>query len=147
MKRNLYLHIQEKEKALTDYLEALQTAVPRTEVIPVTESRGRMTAEAVYARFSSPSYNSCAMDGIAVISSHTRGASEDHPVSLFPEKDYVEADTGDMLLPPYDAVIMAEELIEAEEETGEIRIVAPAHPLAHVRPAGEDIVAGEMVLP
>lgn len=147
MKRNLYLHIQEKEKALTDYLEALQTAVPRTEVIPVTESRGRMTAEAVYARCSSPSYNSCAMDGIAVISSHTRGASEDHPVSLFPEKDYVEADTGDMLLPPYDAVIMAEELIEAEEETGEIRIVAPTHPLAHVRPAGEDIVAGEMVLP
>lgn len=147
MKRNLYLHIQEKEKALLDYLEALQTAVPRTEVIPVTESRGRMTAEAVYARFSSPLYNSCAMDGVAVISSHTRGASEDHPVSLFPEKDYVEADTGDMLLPPYDAVIMAEELIEAEEKTGEIRIVAPAHPLAHVRPAGEDIVAGEMVLP
>ena len=146
MKRNLYLHIQEKEKALLDYLEALQTAMPRTEVIPVTESRGRMTAEAVYARCSSPSYNSCAMDGVAVISSHTRGASEDHPVSLFPEKDYVEADTGDMLLPPYDAVIMAEELIEAEEETGEIRIVAPAHPLAHVRPAGEDIVAGEMVL-
>ena len=146
MKRNLYLHIQEKEKALLDYLEALQTAMPRTEVIPVTESRGRMTAEAVYARCSSPSYNSCAMDGVAVISSHTRGASEDHPVSLFPEKDYVEADTGDMLLPPYDAVIMAEELIEAEEKTGEIRIVAPAHPLAHVRPAGEDIVAGEMVL-
>lgn len=28
--------------------------------------------------------------------------------------DYLDADTGDMISPPYDAVIMAEELIETE---------------------------------
>ena len=145
MKRNLYLNIQEKEQALSEFLKALPYAMPGIERIAVTESRGRMTAEAVYARCSSPSYNSCAMDGIAVISAHTKGASEDHPAVLKPEKDYVEVDTGDLLLPPYDAVIMAEELIE--EGDGMVRITAPAHPLAHVRPAGEDIVAGEMVLP
>lgn len=147
MDRNLYLHIQEKESALEHFLDSIPSAVPGTEMVSVTESRGRMTAEAVYARWSSPSYNSCAMDGIAVISSHTKGASEEHPVILYPERDYVEADTGDMLLPPYDAVIMAEELIEGDENDRGVKIVSPAHPLANVRPAGEDIVAGEMVLP
>ena len=145
MKRNLYLHIQEKEAALAAFLEAVPYAAPRGERIPVTESRGRRTAEAVYAVCSSPSYNSCAMDGIAVVSSRTKGASETEPVTLLPERDYMEADTGDLLLPPYDAVIMAEELSETED--GKIRIFAPTHPFANVRPAGEDIVAGEMVLP
>ena len=55
-------------------------AVPGKEMIPVTESLGRTTAEAVSACWSSPSYNSCAMDGIAVISSHTKGASESSPL-------------------------------------------------------------------
>lgn len=63
---------------------------------------------------------------------------------LAPEKDYLEVDTGDMIRPPYDAVIMAEDLIEAE---GGFRIIAPTHPFAHVRAIGEDIVTQEMVLP
>lgn len=145
MKRNLYLQIKEKETALREFLEAFPGLCPGVEEIPVTESRGRMTAEAVYARVSSPSYNSCAMDGIAVISARTRGASENSPVELVPEKDYVEVDTGDVLLPPYDAVIMAEELVDTEE--GGVRITASVPPFSHVRPAGEDIVAGEMLLP
>lgn len=146
MKRNLYLNIKEKEAARQEYLGAFAEVRPSAEKIAVSESLGRMTAEAVYAVCSSPAYNSCAMDGIAVISSHTKGASEDHPLTLEAGKDYVEADTGDMLPAPYDAVIMAEDLIETEAE-GSYRIIAPTHPLAHVRPAGEDIVAGEMVLP
>ena len=146
MKRNLYLNIKEKEAARQEYLDAFAEVRPSAEKIAVSESLGRTTAEAVYAVCSSPAYNSCAMDGIAVISSRTKGASEDHPLTLEAGKDYVEADTGDMLPAPYDAVIMAEDLIETEAE-GSYRIIAPTHPLAHVRPAGEDIVAGEMVLP
>lgn len=145
MKRNLYLEIREKEEALQEFLKAFPDIEPQCEQIPVTQARGRRTAEAVFARASSPSYNACAMDGIAVISSRTKGASEQYPVQLEPGRDYVEADTGDMLLPPYDAVIMAEELIETEN--GGFRIFAPVPPFANVRPAGEDIVAGEMVLP
>ena len=74
MKRNLYLNVQDRETALKNYLESLENVKPGRENIPVTESPGRLTAEAVFARWSSPSYNSCAMDGIAVISSHTKGA-------------------------------------------------------------------------
>ena len=144
MKRNLYLNVQDKETALQNFLSAFEDISPKKEWIPVTESLGRITAEASYARYSSPSYNSCAMDGIAVISSHTKNASEDCPVLLAPEKDYLEVDTGDMIRPPYDAVIMAEDLIEAE---GGFRIIAPTHPFAHVRAIGEDIVTQEMVLP
>lgn len=147
MKRNLYLNIQEKEEARQKFLEKFQDGSAwkeRREVIPVSEALGRLTWEAVYANYSSPSYNSCAMDGIAVISAHTKKASEDHPVFLKPETDYIEVDTGDLLPPPYDAVIMAEDLIETEHG---YKIIAPTHPFAHVRAVGEDVVAKEMVLP
>lgn len=147
MKRNLYLNIQEKEEARQKFLEKFQDGSAwedRREVIPVPEALGRLTWEAVYANYSSPSYNSCAMDGIAVISAHTKKASEDHPVFLEPETDYIEVDTGDLLPPPYDAVIMAEDLIETEHG---YKIIAPTHPFAHVRAVGEDVVAKEMVLP
>lgn len=146
MRRNLYLSVQEKETALARYLEAFAHVRPEKERIPVVEGLGRITAKAVYARYSSPSYNSCAMDGIAVVSAHTKGASETTPLKLTYGEDYLDVDTGDMLLPPYDAVIMAEDLIEPEDGEGYL-IIAPTHPFAHVRAIGEDIVAGEMVLP
>ena len=144
MKRNLYLDIQNKEEALSGFLKAMSDIHPDTEQISVIKSLGRTTAEAVFARYSSPSYNSCAMDGIGVISSHTREASENHPVELTYGTDYVDVDTGDMILSPYDAVIMAEDLIETENG---YKIIAPTHPFAHVRSVGEDVVAKEMVLP
>lgn len=68
MKRNLYLNIQNKEEALSGFLKAMSDIHPDKERIPVIKSLGRTTAEAVFARYSSPSYNSCAMDGIGVIS-------------------------------------------------------------------------------
>lgn len=145
MERNLYLNILEKEEALSRFLREFQDITPCAEKISVIRARGRRTAEPVFARVSSPSYNACAMDGIAVISARTKGASEEFPVYLELGKDYEEVDTGDLLLQPYDAVIMAEEVVEIQENV--VRIIAPVTPFANVRPAGEDIVAGEMVLP
>lgn len=146
MKRNLYLDVQKKEEALAGFMAAFSHIRPQGEWIPVVESLGRITFEAVYAVYSSPSYNSCAMDGIAVISAHTKGASERNPLRLKRGDDYLDVDTGDMILPPYDAVIMAEDLIEPEDGEGYL-IIGPTHPFAHVRAVGEDIVAKEMVLP
>lgn len=48
--------------------------------------------------------------------------------------------------PPYDGVIMAEDLLETGKE-GQVRIVEAAAPWQHIRPIGGDIVAGEMILP
>ncbi len=146
-KRNLYLNTTPVEEAKRQYLNWIEQDVAgsaQQELIPVTESLGRVTAEAVYAVCSSPLFNAAAMDGIAVIAKHTAGASEDAPLTLREGEDYLPADTGDPIRPPYDAVIMAEDLLDAGE--GQVRILAAAAPWQHVRPIGEDIVAGEMLL-
>ncbi len=144
VKRNLYLTTTPVEEAKEIYMKALGGDITaRTETMRVIDALGRVTSEAVYAIYSSPLYNSAAMDGIAVISSHTSGASDASPVTLKPEEDYVIVDTGDPIKQPYDAVIMAEDT--QETDVGMIiRASAPAW--QHVRPVGEDIVAGEMIL-
>lgn len=144
MKRNLYLTTKPVDEAREIYMEALgDAAAPNTETIRVVDALGRVTSEAVYAIYSSPLYNSAAMDGIAVISSVTAGASEASPMTLKEGEDFRIVDTGDPIKKPFDAVIMAEDT----QETGDgmvIRAAAPAW--QHVRPVGEDIVAGEMIL-
>ena len=144
MQRNLYLNTIPVEEAGDLYMRSLgDAAEPHAEKIRVTDALGRVTSEAVYALYSSPLYNSAAMDGIAVVSSSTYGASESSPVTLRAGEDYIVVDTGDPVKKPYDAVIMAEDTQENEDGMI-IRAAAPAW--QHVRPVGEDIVAGEMIL-
>ena len=144
--RNLYLSNTPVEEALSTYLDALKGKIAASsEMIPTIEALNRVTKSAVYAKYCSPLYNAAAMDGVMVISSHTNGASEGKPLDLALGRDYKIIDTGDPISPPYDAVIMAEDLIELGD--GKLRIIASAAPWDHVRPIGEDIVAGEMILP
>lgn len=143
MRRNLYLNIQNKETAKESF-HSLFLNQTFHEKIPTEQSLGRKTANACYANYSSPSFNSCAMDGIAVQSEITQNASEKHPIELIRDVDYQEVDTGDRLPINCDAVIMAEDLIETEKG---YKIISATHPFAHVRAVGEDIVAKEMVLP
>ena len=145
-KRNLYLSNTPVHEALDKYLTALKPIVkPQTETIPVTESLGRITETAVFAKYCSPLYNAAAMDGIAVNSDITIGATEASPITLHQGVDFVVVDTGDPIKNPCDAVIMAEDLTELEN--GDLQIIEPAAPWQHVRPIGEDIVAGEMIIP
>ncbi|MCQ4635656.1 molybdopterin biosynthesis protein [Anaerovorax odorimutans] len=144
-KRNLYLDIKSVDEAAELYLSALKKTLDiQYETIPVVESLERVTRKATYAKYCSPLFNASAMDGIAVISSRTDEANETNPVILKEEEDYLVVDTGDPIHPPYDAVIMAEDITEVEEG---VKIFASAAPWQHVRPIGEDIVAGEMILP
>lgn len=144
-KRNLYLDTKPVEEAAELYLNALRPVVTiQYETIPVTESLNRVTRYATYAKYSSPLFNASAMDGIAVISERTVAATEVAPVTLKEKEDYIVVDTGDPIHPPYDAVIMAEDLVETKDG---VQITASAAPWQHVRPIGEDIVAGEMILP
>ena len=95
-KRNLYLHTTPVEEARRIYTEALKECVSsRSERIPVEESLGRVTANAVYASLCSPLFNAAAMDGIAVMASRTEGAREEHPVTLKRGVDFQIVDTGD----------------------------------------------------
>jgi putative molybdopterin biosynthesis protein len=145
-KRNLYLTNTPVEEALKKYLAALrERLLPGFEIIPSKDSLDRVTRKAVYARCCSPLFNAAAMDGIAVIAAETRAAREKTPVILKRGKDFKMIDTGDPIHPPYDAVIMAEDLVELDEDA--VQILAPAAAWQHIRPIGEDIVAGEMILP
>ncbi|MCL2602755.1 MAG: hypothetical protein FWD91_08085, partial [Treponema sp.] len=114
-KRNLYLSNIPVEQALENYFAALTgLLVPRLEEIPVEESLDRITFEAVYARLSSPMFNAAAMDGIAVQAAATLGARESKALVLQAGADFIPVDTGDPIHHPYDAVIMAEDIIEID---------------------------------
>lgn len=134
------------EQARREYLELLehQGFEPQTQVIPVYESCGRVTAEAVYAHICAPHYTASAMDGVAVCARDTFGATETTPVTLHPEQ-FTVLDTGDPVPEGWDAVIMVEDLVKNED--GSITTHAAAAPWQHIRQIGEDVCAGEMILP
>ncbi|MBQ4649201.1 MAG: molybdopterin biosynthesis protein [Firmicutes bacterium] len=147
-KRNLYLKTTPVEEALKKYMEALESEeclLPVTEKADTYESLGRITAEPVFAKCCSPLFNAAAMDGIAVRAASTKGASESRPLTLNLGEDYKIVDTGDPVKSPFDAVVMAEDVIELNDETVQITESVPGW--QHVRPIGEDIVTGEMIIP
>lgn len=147
MKRNLYLKTMPVEEALAKYIGVLQhkgALHPQTEWVNTYEALGRRTSGPVFAKCCSPLFNAAAMDGIAVKASDTKGASESHPKQLKLGVDYKIVDTGDPIKAPFDAVIMAEDVVEIDDETVQILDSVPGW--NHVRSIGEDIVAGEMML-
>lgn len=134
------------EQAKRDYLSLLveQGYAPRTQVIPVQQACGRVTAQPVYAHICAPHYAASAMDGVAVVARHTFGATETTPVTLRPEQ-FTVLDTGDPIPEDKDAVIMVEDIVKNPD--GSITIHAAAAPWQHIRQIGEDVCAGEMILP
>jgi len=118
---------------------------PKIETISVVDSLGRVTAEAIYAKVSMPNFHASAMDGIAVKAEKTYSAHETSPLRLKLHEDYEVVDTGDPIPEQFDAVIMVEYLHQIDEET--LEIIEPAGPWKHIRQIGEDIIAGEMILP
>ncbi|PAB59874.1 molybdopterin biosynthesis protein [Anaeromicrobium sediminis] len=145
--RNIYLsnmELHEAKKLFFDEIDKINKYVS-TETIPTIDSMGRITTRAVFANSSSPHYNASAMDGICVKASSTYGADERNPVKLLLNEDFIYVDTGDPIMPPYDAVIMIEDVMEIDNNN--VKIMKPAYPWQHIRPVGEDMVAGEMIIP
>ena len=134
------------DKAREDYLTLVQSLGfgAKTETIPVWDACGRVTAHAVYARICAPHYAASAMDGVAVNAQDTFGATETTPVTLNPGQ-YVVLDTGDPIPADCDAVIMVEDIVKNGDAS--ITIHSAAAPWQHIRQIGEDICAGEMILP
>ena len=142
--RNVYLRMKPLDEARRLFLDRFDwgSMLP-PEPVAVVDSVGRVLAEPVHARFSSPGYHASAMDGIAVRAEQTYGASEATPLELAVGEQTWFVNTGDVLPEGCDAVVM----IEGVEQTAEdrVRIEAAVHPWQHVRRAGEDIVATEML--
>ncbi len=125
--------------------------------IPLDEQAcGRILADPIWAIMSSPHYNASGMDGFAIRSLETIGASTSKPILLRYGIQTLYVDTGDPLPDWADAVIPIEN-VEPLNEFGHaasnfrkpnaIRIRAGITPWKNIRLLGEDIVASELVLP
>jgi putative molybdopterin biosynthesis protein len=117
--------------------------------VGVAEAAGLVTAAPVWAVRSSPPFDAAGMDGIAVRSADTLGASETTPLWLGPDA-YDVVDTGDPMPDGRDAVVMREHVhydtgVSGDGGRAELRAAVP--PQAHVRSIGEDVSAGELLLP
>jgi putative molybdopterin biosynthesis protein len=142
-----FIHDRPAAEALAAWEEACSAArcPERLETVRLRldEAVGRVTAEPVWARSSSPPFDAAAMDGIAVHAADTVGASETTPVRL--EAGAFEVvDTGDPIPGDFDAVVMREDV---HADDGAVELRAAAAPYQHVRSIGEDVSAAELLLP
>ena len=143
----MFLHDVPLETARARFELALESAgarFERTETLALDDALDRVTAQAVIARLSSPHYHACAMDGIAVVAARTAAARETAPVELGAGEAPV-VDTGDPLPDGFDAVVPIEQV--EPRPNGRVALRAAVAPFEHVRAIGEDVVAGEVVVP
>jgi len=149
MDRNVYIGNNDPAEALAGYLKRLEElgcfAGSGPEEIGIEGALGRVSYEAVTALICDPVYNASAMDGIMVSAEKTASASELRPLTLKLSEDFEYINTGGEIKPPFDAVVMIEDVIRAGENT--VRLIAPAVAWQNIRVAGESLVAGEMLLP
>ncbi|MDN7024512.1 molybdenum cofactor biosynthesis protein [Methanoculleus sp. FWC-SCC1] len=129
---------------LADALSLMKRTFPpsnHTETVSLEQAVGRVTAQPLYARYSVPSGNVAAMDGYAVQSRETVGAGDRRPKVLV---DAHRVNTGEVVPPMYDAVIMVEDVWR---EDGPLTIRKAASPGQFIRRAGDDIRSGDLIVP
>jgi len=132
----------------------------RTVTVPLAEALGRVCAADILSPENLPPYPRSTMDGYAVRSRDTFGASEKLPAYLevsgevfmgeFPEQGpqpgaCYRIATGGILPPGTDAVVMLEHTVAID--AGMIEVVQPAAAGANVIQAGEDVKQDELLLP
>ena len=146
-----------------------QTIVPieRTERIRVLDANGRVLAGDVAADADVPPFSRAAMDGYAVRSADTAGASRQSPVGLtcidqtftgqVPRQSIgpgqcIEVATGAPIPPGADAVVIVEDTEGgstpegAPYKDGVVRVFASVQPGQNIGRQGADISRGQMVL-
>ncbi|MGL4607351.1 MAG: molybdopterin biosynthesis protein [Eubacteriaceae bacterium] len=145
--RQLYLKNQDLDWAIKNYLAILSSLEKEEKSVccGVTEALNRTTCEPVFSKISSPYYNASAMDGICVDALAMIGIDERHPKILKKNQEFKFVDTGDAITDPFNAVVMIEDVVILDDD--HVRISEPVSLWQHVRPIGEDIVAGELIIP
>jgi putative molybdopterin biosynthesis protein len=150
--------LADAQARLADALEQVNlSGLLEQETIPLSVvAQGRTLAEPVWAKISSPHYHASAMDGFAVRSQDTEGATPADPLSLTTAEQAFYLDTGDPLpewansvIPIEDVEPLSDSKLPAADPRRPfaIRIRAGTTPWKNVRPMGEDIVATQLVLP
>jgi len=146
VERQIYLKNTAWQEGLALMMDKLgESCIPKNESIDVRSALHRITGTIVRAKKSSPHFAASAMDGYAIRAKDTHGISEREPRWLELGVQAIQVDTGDPLPEGMDAVVMLEDVLELGERG--ILLQAPIVPWNHVRPVGEDIVEGEVLLP
>lgn len=155
------------EEALATILAEI--APVTTELIPLTHGLGRILAEPVVSSLNVPPFVNSAMDGYAVIAADTATASPESPVRLhvvanipagastsaeLTAKTAARIMTGAPAPGRATAVVRFEETSElmpppagTSLASDEVLIYKPVEDGDNVRPVGEDIKAGQTILP
>ena len=144
------------DEHLADILAAVPAVPPLN--LALLEARGAVLAEPVEAPVPLPPFDNSAMDGYAVVAADVAGASEADPVVLPVVGDIAAGDPGvSAIRPGLTARIMtgaplpagADAVIPVEWTDGgtaTVRITRPAPPGTYIRRAGEDVLAGQVVV-
>ncbi len=143
--------------------EAVQILVEKVrrqndiEVVSLLDSTERILAENIYSDINVPDFPKSAMDGYALRSIDTKGASKDNPIEITViekiyagdfstikagEKTAVRLMTGSFIPEGYDSVIK-QELTNYGEHKVEIYEEIP--PYNHYCPIGEDVKKGDLI--
>jgi molybdopterin molybdotransferase len=148
-----------KEVAMPSYTEARKVILDKVrplgvERVPLLDASGRILAEDVHAPWDMPLCDNSAMDGFAVrVADSAIGAvltvtgylpAGGVPTSTVMPGCAIKIMTGAPLPPGSDAVVPVE---ETEESGDTVRLLAAVAPRQHIRFRGEDVTAGECVVP
>lgn len=130
----------------------------KTEKLDILSALGRVCAEEVTAKIPVPHFPKAAMDGYAVRSRDTKGASRENPVHFHVSGEICAGDaislpaesftavrvmTGGIVPEGYDCVIRQEDTDYGQKEA---EIYVEAKPWQNYCPIGEDIEAGRHIL-
>ncbi len=141
-----------------EYMQQFPTTPAET--LPLLQAADRVLAEDIIPEADYPEFNRATMDGYAVKAGDTFGASETNPVYLdltgaitmgespphgLGQGQAMAISTGGMLPEGSDSVVMREYVTPIDAAT--IEIVRSVAPWANVIAAGEDMAAGEILLP
>lgn len=128
------------------------------ETVSIDDAYGRIASEDIYAPDDVPRFARSAMDGYAVRSSETRGASRDTPVKLkvadelvagdFSDRTYdagtaVRIMTGAVVPSGFDSVIMQEDTDYGEEQVCIFKEIGSG---INISPPGEEFHKGDQVI-
>lgn len=154
-----FLTVLDRDEAERRFRAVVDLAPRGTERVSIDAALGRVLAEDVVSAVDVPSFDRSNVDGFAVVSDTTYGASEEQPriarlsddmihTGVIPPStvgigEAVAIATGGMMPRGADAVVMVE---HADVRGGELRIARAVTPGSGVSFAGTDITAGETVL-
>jgi molybdopterin molybdotransferase len=145
------------EEARARVLDAVAPLAPIA--LPLTEAWGCVAAEDIVAAVDLPSFPSSAMDGYAVRADDVAQAAADRPVSLDVVGRAAIGTRPEMTVGPGEAVRIATgapvpagadgivPIENAELDGDTVRLFEAVRPGRHVRPVGEDVATGTLLVP